>query len=60
VRTPKPGSDDHSCFNEPTLSELLDDPLIWLLMASDGVDPSELQALFAEMADLRARRPRET
>lgn len=46
-------------FAEPTLRQLLDDPLIRLLMSSDGVDPAELRALFAEIADLRARQARD-
>lgn len=37
---------------EPTLSELLDDPLIRLLMISDRVDVPELRTRFAEIAAL--------
>ena len=51
----------HGCyfqvdFTEPTLSQLLEDPVIRLLMSSDSVDPGELRALFA---DLRARLTRD-
>ena len=42
-------------LTEPTLPQLLNDPLTRLLMASDGVDPRELRELFAEIAGLRAR-----
>jgi hypothetical protein len=35
---------------EPTLSELLDDPLIRALMRSDGVDRASLESLMARTA----------
>jgi len=34
---------------EPSLSELLDDPLVALLMASDGVTRTEVESLMAGM-----------
>lgn len=40
---------DRTGFTEPTLSELLEDPVIHLLMSSDGVDPVELRSLFADL-----------
>ncbi len=45
------------CFSEPTLDEVLSDPLVQDVMASDGVDPAELQASLSEIAgDIRRRR----
>ncbi len=32
------------CFSEPGLTEVLSDPLVLEVMASDGVDPGELEA----------------
>ena len=43
------------CFSEPTLDEVLSDPLVQDVMASDGVDPAELQTSLIEIAgDIRA------
>jgi|HubBroStandDraft_6_1064221.scaffolds.fasta_scaffold4058575_2 hypothetical protein len=45
------------CFSEPTLDEVLSDPLVQEVMASDGVDRAELQASLSEIAgDIRRRR----
>jgi hypothetical protein len=41
---------DQAGFPEPTLGELLEDPLIGLLMTSDRVEPGELAMLLATMA----------
>lgn len=38
---------DYAVFPEPTLRDLLDDPLVRLLMRSDRVGASELEALVA-------------
>lgn len=38
-----------SCNREPVLSELLEDPIVLLLMRRDGVTPSEVEALMADM-----------
>jgi hypothetical protein len=46
----KPGRYDDSCFREPTLSELLEDPLIRSLMESDGVDLRAVRTLFSAVA----------
>jgi hypothetical protein len=44
------------CFSEPTLDEVLSDPLVMDVMASDGVDPGELEAELAAIAgDIRRR-----
>lgn len=41
---------------EPSVEELLADPIIRALMAADGVDPDELRALLQATAEsLRAR-----
>lgn len=42
---------------EPTLAELIDDPLIRLVMASDGVDPHRVRTIFADIAR-RRKEPR--
>ena len=34
---------------EPSLNELLDDPLVILLMTRDGVTRSEIEAIMADM-----------
>jgi hypothetical protein len=51
----KPGWYDKSCFKEPTLRELLDDPTIRSLMVSDGVDPERLWELLLTIAQHLAR-----
>jgi hypothetical protein len=48
------------CFSEPTLDEVLSDPLVLDLMASDGVDPVALQASLNDIAgDIRRRSSRQ-
>jgi hypothetical protein len=45
------------CFSEPTLDEVLSDPLVQDVMASDGIDPAALHASLNEIAgDIRRRR----
>jgi|HubBroStandDraft_6_1064221.scaffolds.fasta_scaffold1333194_2 hypothetical protein len=47
------------CCAEPTLDEVLSDPMVREVMASDGVDPAELEtALVAIAGDIRARKRR--
>jgi hypothetical protein len=47
------------CFAEPTLDEVLSDPMVREVMASDGVDPTELETALVEIAgDIRARKRR--
>lgn len=42
--------------SEPSIDEMLADPLIRTLMTADGVDPNELRALLRSTAEcLRAR-----
>ncbi len=42
-------------MHEPSLRELLDDPLIQRAMASDGVSAADVETLFANL-DLRSDR----
>ncbi len=49
--------DDGGHFAEPRLPELLDDPLVRSLMASDGVDPRWLSGFLVEIANCRAKGP---
>jgi hypothetical protein len=47
------------CFPEPTLAEVLSDPLVLEVMASDGIDPGELETQLAAIAgDVRRRMPK--
>ena len=39
------------CHCEPPLSQLLDDPLTRLLMASDRVNPRELDSLISKVRE---------
>ena len=39
-----------TCNEEPTLSDLLEDPMIVLLMASDGITQADVQTLMADLA----------
>ena len=41
------------CHDEPTLDELLADPMIGALMRADGVDPEALGGDLARLADDR-------
>ena len=34
-----------TCHEEPTLDEILSDPVIEAVMAADGVDPGEVETL---------------
>ena len=38
------------CYREPTLEELLSDPIVRTVMQSDAVDPLELDDLLTEVA----------
>jgi hypothetical protein len=37
-------------FREPTLTEMLSDPIVSALMKADGVDSGELEAMLREIA----------
>jgi hypothetical protein len=42
-------------FSEPTFSELLDDPLVQLLMKSDGINAAALRSLLQDIRRASAR-----
>jgi hypothetical protein len=44
------------CHDEPTLDDMLSDPLIAALMRADGVDADELRPALNEVAELVAAR----
>src|SRR5947209_18158890 len=44
------------CHDEPTLDDMLSDPLIETLMRADGVDADELRPALNEMAELVSSR----
>ncbi len=44
------------CYDEPTLDDMLTDPLIATLMRADGVNADELRPALNEMAELVASR----
>ena len=43
-----------ACFRDPTLAELLDDPIARAVMRADGVNPQELETSLRELAARRA------
>ena len=47
------------CHDEPTLEDMLTDPLIESLMCADGVDASELRPVFDEIAQTVSARDSE-
>jgi putative (di)nucleoside polyphosphate hydrolase len=42
--------DKHSRANEPTLEEMLSDPIVWMVMKSDKVEEHELRSLLKRVA----------
>ncbi len=38
------------CHSEPTLEEILSDPIFKAMMDADGVNPQELEAMLREVA----------
>ena len=45
------------CDREPTLEDILSDPIVRVVMKADGVDPQRLESTLREMAlGLRAAR----
>ena len=44
---------------EPTLKEILSDPIVTALMSADGVDPLELEALLTQI-NRKSKSPRQT
>jgi hypothetical protein len=49
------GWDDQPRVSDPTLRELFEDPLVRMLMASDGVDPRWLWNFLADIASRQMR-----
>jgi hypothetical protein len=45
------------CYRDPTIAEVLADPLIRMVMKADGVDVAELGAVLKRTAAELARRP---
>jgi len=43
-----------TCFRDPTLAELLNDPLTRAVMRADGVNPRDLEASLRDLAARRA------
>jgi hypothetical protein len=49
----------HSCRSEPTISEMLSDPIVTALMAADRVVAEELRKNLTEIAGtIELRRPK--
>jgi hypothetical protein len=42
-----------TCHEEPTLDEMLSDPVIEAVMAADGVDPGEVETLVRRVRTAR-------
>jgi hypothetical protein len=42
-----------ACHREPTLAEMLSDPVIQSAMAADGVDPGEVEILLRRVSAAR-------
>ena len=47
-------------FRDPTLAELLDDPITRAVMRADGVNPQELETSLRELAARRAEQVEST
>jgi hypothetical protein len=48
----------HWCHSEPTLAEMLSDPIVTALMAADRIAPEELRASLMKIAGaIELRRP---
>ena len=43
-----------ACFRDPTLAELLNDPITRAVMRADGVNPRDLEACLRNLAARRA------
>jgi hypothetical protein len=53
MRTRRNGRD----LNEPSLNEMLDDPVVQVVMARDGVKRREIVALMGRLQDQRTDNP---
>src|SRR5215208_4739667 len=45
---------------EPTLKEILSDPIVTALMSADGVDPLELESMLTHIISSKSNSPRHT
>jgi hypothetical protein len=45
----------HWCHREPTLKDMLADSIVKAVMAADGVDPLELEAMMAQIGRSSSR-----
>ena len=45
-----------TCFSDPTLKDVLTDPLIRTIMAADRVDPDNLETMLSKVAGIIANR----
>jgi hypothetical protein len=48
----------HWCHREPTLKDMLADSIVRAVMAADGVDPHELEAMLTQIGRSSDRGPR--
>ena len=49
-----------ACFRDPTLAELLDDPITRAVMHADGVNPRELETSLRALSARRAEQVEST
>ena len=47
----------HWCHREPTLKDMLTDSIVKAVMAADGVDPLELEAMLRQLSRGSSRSP---
>jgi hypothetical protein len=50
----KKGTAMFTCYRDPTLTDLLNDPLTLAVMQADGVNPQQIESLFRDLARRRA------
>lgn len=43
--------DEHSKAHQPSLEEMLSDPIVWMVMKSDGIEEHELRSLLKRVAE---------
>jgi hypothetical protein len=47
-----------TCYRDPTLTDLLNDPLTLAVMQADGVNPQQIESLFRDLVRRRAEMSR--
>jgi hypothetical protein len=50
----KKGTAMSTCYRDPTLTDLLNDPLTLAVMQADGVNPQQIEILFRDLVRRRA------